>query len=109
MNDLLIPILAAAVMAMPGVWGAYIALKSERRESDDSAIDAWRSIVDPLRREMAEMRDEVEALQIRAESQSKRIKALESELQRVDAGNTLLISQLRASGHEPIWTPTEVN
>lgn len=63
--SLLIPIIVAIVMALPGIYAAFVQMKKEAANITKVAQDAAIEIINPLREEVKQVREDAKVLRAR--------------------------------------------
>lgn len=82
-----LPIILAVIAAIPGVAAYANERRRIRKEREDTALDAWQELLDPLRERNATLQSYIREMDPMLDSQRDRIKALEDH-------NTVLVRQL---------------
>ena len=88
----------AIIGAITGATGTYISLRKNAREEQDSAVDAWRSLLDPIQQRLDKVEDECLRQSQLIEEQEVKIEVLERENERLRSVARLLVALLKANG-----------
>lgn len=102
----------ALLAAIPGILAYRNTRMKLITEREDTAVDAWREMMEPMRTRIRETERHIEALEDKARDQAVRIEQQKTLLENMEKQNEqlingirLLVAQLRANGHEPVWEP----
>lgn len=105
MTHLIAPVVLAIIAAVPGILAYANNRRQIRQEADENAVDAWRSMLDPMRQRLEELEGEQVRQRDLIASQQRQIQVLEDDNERLRSGVQLLVNQLVANGHHPVWQP----
>jgi PP-loop superfamily ATP-utilizing enzyme len=90
----------AAIVAIGVSVGTYFQSRRKQLHTEKTtAYEAWQEYGSAMRKEIADMRSEIDELHSLVETQRERIKVLEQYVH----GSVLLDNQIRAEGKNPVW------
>lgn len=81
--QIIIPIIVAVIMAIPGIASFFVQFRKESTEANKLAQEAMLEIIQPLRDEIKRLRERIAELESSEEAKAKRIEYLEGMYNRV--------------------------
>lgn len=62
-KEIILPLILACIAALPGLYGLYRQSKKDKVDNADTISDAALQLLEPYKREVAELRTKIEALE----------------------------------------------
>ena len=95
------PLIVAFIAALPGLYALLSQSRKDNAEAVGAISAAARQLIEPLRLENKELREQNEELEQKVDDILKLLRL-------VIEGSTLLCQQLEELGHEPLFNPADV-